>query len=693
MGTFLTGNPLAIFALLLVLSVVVPPLVRPLRLPDLVGLLVAGVVIGPHGLAWLASGNETVRLLSDVGVIYLLFIAGLEIDLGEFRRIRARSFRFGLLTFTLPMLAGTVLGFAYGYPAVSAVLIGSILASHTPLGYPIVRSFGAMREECVTVAIGGTIFTDIAALVVLALCVSLGRGQLSGAGVVGLLLKVAVYAAAVLLLIRWLGRGLIRRSVDGDSRLFVAVLLALFLAAVGAELAGVEKIVGAFLAGLAVNGVLPDGRVKEQVVVVGASLFIPLFFIDLGLLLDVPVFLSTMTGSAFAIALILSLIASKGLASWWSGLLYRYDGPQMLTLWSLSLPQVAATLAATYVGFRQGLLDERMLNSVLAMMVVTATLGPILTTVAMTRMASRRSRDLSLQESGQLALVRRSLRVLVPISDARSEDFLLALAGRLIDGEAGHQGSVLPLAVVSPRQAGAGRGPHPVVHRALAEGRQLLERADVSTAAAGVPSRSLLRVDNDIPGGIARTALEQGADLVLVGVAPGPRLGRWLFGDLVAAICRQAHCPVVMARLREDPAGFRRLLVPVKDLSAGALEQFQLAERLLSACPPGEGAAITLLHVHEPWLAQAERDRLTRQLQAWVPSQARAGGAVPVTVELLADPNVAEAIERSSESHDLVILRSLRRLVEGLPIPASDQATGLLRRLDCSALVISDPLH
>ncbi|MEA5441173.1 cation:proton antiporter [Cyanobium gracile] len=693
MVTFLAANPLAIFALLLVLSVVVPPLVRPLRLPDLVGLLVAGVAIGPHGLGWLVSSNETVRLLSDVGVIYLLFIAGLEIDLGEFQRIRARSFRFGLLTFTLPMLAGTALGFAYGYPVVSAVLLGSILASHTPLGYPIVRSFGAMREECVTVAIGGTIFTDIAALVVLALCVSLGQGQLNGPGVVGLLLKVALYAAAVLLLIRRLGRGLIRRSVDGDSRLFVAVLLALFLAAVGAELVGVEKIVGAFLAGLAVNGVLPDGRVKEQVVVVGASLFIPLFFIDLGLLLNVPVFLSTLSGSVFAIALILALIASKGLASWWSGLLYRYDGPEMLTLWSLSLPQVAATLAATYVGYRQGLLDERVLNSVLALMVVTATLGPILTSVAMTRMATRGAQDLSLQESGQLALVRRALRVLVPISEARSEEPLLVLAGRLIDGDAGRQGTVLPLSVVSPRQAEAGRRPQPLVHRALAEGRALLERADAFTAAAGVPSRSLLRVDNDIPGGIARTALEQGADLVLVGVAPGPRLGRWLFGDLVAAICRQAHCPVVMARLRDDPASFRRLLVPVKDLSAGALEQYQLAERLLSACPPGEGAAITLLHIHEPWLPQAEREQLARQLQGWVASPSRSREGVPVTVELLAHQNVAEAIELGSESHDLVILRSLRRLVEGVPIPASDQATSLLRRLHCSALVISDPLH
>ncbi len=463
-GTFLAANPLGIFALLLVLSVVVPPLLRPLRLPDLVGLLLAGVAIGPHALGWLSSTNETVRLLSDVGVIYLLFIAGLEIDLGEFQRIRARSFRFGLLTFTLPMLAGTALGFAYGYPAVSAVLIGSVLASHTPLGYPIVRSFGAMREECVTVAIGGTIFTDIAALVVLALCVSLGRGQLNAPGVVALLLKVALYAGAVLLVIRRLGRSLIRRSVDNESRLFVAVLLALFLAAVGAELVGVEKIVGAFLAGLAVNGVLPDGRVKEQVVVVGANLFIPLFFIDLGLLLDLPVFVSTMTGSIFAIALILTLITSKGLASWCSGLLYHYDGPQMLTLWSLSLPQVAATLAATFVGFRQGLLDERMLNSVLALMVVTATLGPIMTAMAMTRMATRRARDLSLQDSGQLALVRRALRVLVPIREARSEERLLVLAGRLIDGDAGLQGAVLPLSVVSPRQAEAGRRPDPGVH-------------------------------------------------------------------------------------------------------------------------------------------------------------------------------------------------------------------------------------
>jgi Kef-type K+ transport system membrane component KefB len=697
LAPFLAANPLAILALLLGLSVTVPLLFRRLRLPDPVGLLVAGVVIGPHGLGWLSSEGEIVHLLSSVGVVYLLFIAGLEIDLGEFRRIRQRSFRFGLLTFTLPMAGGALLGLLSGYPLVSAVLIGSILASHTPLGYPIVRSYGFIREEAVTVAIGGTIFTDIAALVVLAMCIALGREDLSlGLGpaaleILFLVVRVAVYAALVMILIQKLGRALLQRNLDDDGRVFVSVLLALFLAAVGAELAGVEKIVGGFLAGLAVNAVLPEGRVKEQVIVVGANLFIPIFFIDLGLLLNLPVFLITAFGSLFTLALILSLVSTKGIASWWAGKLYGYNGAQVLTLWSLSLPQVAATLAATFVGFQAGLLDERVLNSILALMVVTATLGPMLTAVAMGRLGARAAAGLTLQESGRLALARRALRVLVPIATAEEEARLLALAGRLTSGDGGGQGEVLPLVVVSTQQLAEIGGQQPALHRALAEGRHLLRLAEGILGPAAIPGRSLLRVDSDVADGIARAALEQGADLVVIGVEPAARLGRWLFGDPVDAICRQAHCPVVMARLRRDPAELRRVLVPVKDPTAGALEQFQLAERFI-ASGSLEGT-ITLFHLHDPLLPAGEQQALRRQLERWIPTPGSGSGAVPVELELVGGYGVSAEILRRSRRHDLVILRSQRRMVEGLPIPASDRATGLLRRLRCSTLVISDPLH
>ncbi len=690
MTAFLAQNPLATFALLLALSVLVPPLLRRLGLPDLVGLLVAGVVIGPHALGWLSEASPTVRLLSDVGVIYLLFIAGLEIDLAQFRRIRQRSFRFGILTFSLPMLGGGLLALGFGYAPLSAVLIGSILASHTPLGYPIVRSYGAMREEAVTVAIGGTIFTDIAALLVLALCVGVGRGDLSISGVALLLLKVASYSALVVLLIQRLGRPLVQRSVDNDSRLFVAVLLALFLAALGAGLAGVEKIVGAFLAGLAVNSVLPEGRVKEQVVFVGGALFIPVFFIDLGLLLDLPVFVSTMLGSLFALALIATLIGTKGLAAWWAGMLYRYNPAQVLTLWSLSLPQVAATLAATFVGFRAGLLDQRMLNSVLAMMVVTATLGPWLTGVAMARLGvAAGAASLDAETEGQLALEKRALRVLVPISSVDSEASLLRLAGLLIGGERSTPGLVMPLTVVSPRQVDAGSEAGDGLLAALASGRRRQQEAERFTASLQLPSQTLLRVDSDVGIGIARSALEQGSDLVLMGLGRSAGLGRWLFGDLVDATCRQTHCPVVVARLEQEPEQIRNLLVPIKNLTAAALEQFQLAERIAAAV----GGSITLMHLHDPRLSRDERDGLESQLKRWLPGQASVASAVPVSLDLRPSSGVEADIERASQGHDLVILRSQRRLVAGLPIPASDRTNRLLRRLSASVLAISDPLH
>ncbi len=686
MTAFLTTNPLAVFALLLGLSVVVPPLIRRVGLPDLVGLLVAGVLIGPHGLGWLRAEGEVVRLFSDLGVVYLLFIAGLEIDLAEFARIRQRSFRFGLLTFVLPLLTGLLLGLGFGYSLLASVLLGSILSSHTPLGYPIVRSYGEVREESVVVAIGGTIFTDLAALVLLALCMGLHRGESSALDLVGLPLRVALFGALVLLLIRRIGRPLVRRSVNNDTQLFVAVLMALFLASLGAELAGVEKIVGAFLAGLAVNGVLPEGRVKEQVIFVGAALFIPIFFISLGLLLNLPAFASTLTSSPFALLLITGLVGAKGLASWWAGRFYGYTGPQMLTLWSLSIPQVAATLAATFVGYRAGLLDETVLNSVLAMMVVTATLGPYLTAVAMPRLGRAKAARLNAAASGgPRALARRALRVLVPVSNPDTEAPLLQLAHLLMGGDADQPGELLPLAVVSPRQAEAAGPSLPALASAMAQARSLLRKAEAISKPWQVPCRSLLRVDQDLAGGIALVAVEQASDLVLMGLTPPSPLGRWLFGDLIDATCRQAPCPVVVAHLPRPPEELRRLLVPIKDLTAGAMEQVQLAQRLALAL----GGEITLLHLHDPRLSRVERQALVAELRQWQPSAT----SVPLQVVLQSHQGVESAIVAASHSHDLVILRSQRRLVAGLPIPASDRTSRLLRRLTGPVLVISDPLH
>ena len=227
-------HPLGVFALLVAISAAVPPLIRRLGLPDLVGLLLAGVLIGPHALQWVDTDSETVRLLSDLGAVYLLFTMGLEIDLEEFNRVKRRSFIYGLLILLIGVATGVSIGWMAGFAGVSCLLLGALMATHTPLGYPIVRSYGAQKDEAVVVSVGSTIFTDIVALLLLAVGLGLGKGDLSGAGLTLLLVKIGLFALMVVLGIRWLGQRLVIRGINDENRMVLAVLVALFLASLGA---------------------------------------------------------------------------------------------------------------------------------------------------------------------------------------------------------------------------------------------------------------------------------------------------------------------------------------------------------------------------------------------------------------------------------------------------------------------------
>ncbi|MGF1500100.1 MAG: cation:proton antiporter, partial [Elainellaceae cyanobacterium] len=377
---WIPDSPIVSFTILLLVILTVPPIFERLRLPGLVGLLFAGVVLGSDGLGLLDPNSETTDLLSEIGKIYLMFVAGLEIDLAEFRKTKDRSLGFGAATFFIPLVIGTLIGQAFGFGLNGSILIGSLIASHTLLGYPIVQRLGLVRNEAVTVTIGATIFTDIAALLVLAVCIAIHAGEFSVASLVVQLVSLAVYAAAVLFGLDWAGKTYFRRTGDEESNQFLFILLAVFLASVGAQVINVDKIVGAFLAGLAVNDVVGHGPVEEKIEFVGSTLFIPFFFVGMGLLLDVPAFVESLTSNLMlTLAIVGGLLVSKLLAALTAKLLYRYAWPEMLTMWSLSLPQVAATLAAALAGYGAGLLTEPVFNSVIVLMLVTSLLGPLMT--------------------------------------------------------------------------------------------------------------------------------------------------------------------------------------------------------------------------------------------------------------------------------------------------------------------------
>ena len=374
------------FALILAIFLIVPPVCRRLRIPPGVGLLLAGVALGPSGLRTLPNAAPVAQFFGEIGKLLLMFFAGLEIDLSQFRRTGARSLGFGSLTFSIPLVVGTAVSMLAGYGWLAAVLIGSLMASHTLLGFPIVQRLALVKDEGVAVTIGGTVFATLMSLVVLAVCLPIHSSGFSTSAFAVQIVEMTAYVVAVVVGLSTLGRWLIERMGDSKDRQVTLILLIIALAGFGAQLINLEPIIGAFLAGLAINRALNHSEAKEQLEFLGDTLFIPMFFVSIGFLIDVQVFLQTLvTDTGLVVGIVGGLIASKFVAAHLTQRLFRYSRAEGHLIWSLSLPQVAATLAAAIVAFQtrnaagERLIDEPVINTVLVLVVVTSILGPILT--------------------------------------------------------------------------------------------------------------------------------------------------------------------------------------------------------------------------------------------------------------------------------------------------------------------------
>jgi Kef-type K+ transport system membrane component KefB len=264
----------------------VPPLARRLRVPEMVGLLLFGVVLGPHVLGVFGEDRPIADFFSELGKLLAMFSAGLEIDVALFRKAQTRSVVFGLVTTTVPLLSGTAVGLALGYAAVPAIVVGSLLASHTLLGLPIVRRLGGMRLEPIIVTIGATLLSDLLSLIVFAVCVPTFTSGFSPSGLAIQLVEIAVFVPLILLGLSRVGAWALNQVRDNEPAHFVLALGVMAVAGVLARLIDLPDIVGAFLAGLALNAAVRDHPTKSQLEFFGKALFIPSFFVATGFLID-----------------------------------------------------------------------------------------------------------------------------------------------------------------------------------------------------------------------------------------------------------------------------------------------------------------------------------------------------------------------------------------------------------------------
>ena len=364
----------------------VPPLCARIKLPVVVGFLVVGLVLGPSGLHITKEGMPVLTFFGEIGKLLIMFFAGLEIDLAQAKRTGGRSLLFGSLTCLLPLAAGTTVGLIFGYSWVSSLLIGSLMASHTLIGYPIVQRLGLGGNEAIGVTIGATVLTDVSSLMVLAICVPIHTTGFSPASLTIQIIELAIYVPVVVFGLSAVGTWLFRRKGYTKEYQVGFMLMVITLAGLGAELINLEAIIGAFLAGLAVNRAIKKSEAKHELEFVGNLLFIPAFFILIGAHIDIPVFMRTLINHlSLVVAIVGGLVGTKFLAAIATQRLVGYAQTEGLLMWSLSLPQVAATLAAAVVAYQAKnvagvrLIDEPVINTVVVLMVATSILGPMLT--------------------------------------------------------------------------------------------------------------------------------------------------------------------------------------------------------------------------------------------------------------------------------------------------------------------------
>lgn len=374
------------FSIIFGLIVILPKIAERIKLPGVVGLIAGGILLGPDIMGLVNPEGTTFKLFNELGKLLLMFFAGFEINLKDFMDARKRATAFGFLTFIVPMIIGTAVGYSLGFGLNGAVLVGSLMASHTLLGLPVIKDYGLIRNEAVIVTVGATIFTDIAAMLVLAICLSIHSTGFSPQHLGMTLLGLALYVPTVIFGLSWVAKKLF--SITKSEELQLAILLLVVAAAsLLAEVIELEGIVGAFLAGIAVNRAVGEHHKSGQTLsVVSHALFIPVFLLGTGFLVNTKIFFSTIVNHADLVLMVVGgLILAKFLAAWIAGKWFKFEKDKSMLMWSLSLPQVAATLAATMVAYEafndkgERLLSETMLNGVVVLVVVTSVLGPILT--------------------------------------------------------------------------------------------------------------------------------------------------------------------------------------------------------------------------------------------------------------------------------------------------------------------------
>ncbi|MBV6400685.1 MAG: Glutathione-regulated potassium-efflux system protein KefB [Anaerolineales bacterium] len=615
----LFNKPVGFFLLIMTIILVTPLLSERVRLPGIVGIILGGMLIGPHGLGLIEDGDR-MQFLSTIGLVYLMFSAGLEVDINTFMRVRGRAVVFGIITFIFPQLMGMGLGYLLGLNWLGMILLGSAFASHTLIAFPLLTRLGVTRNEAVAVTAGATVLTDIGAFIVLAIVLGASNGGITVGYFIELFILLAIFAALIIFGLPRLSKFFLQRFSERAVE-FQFIIVALFVAAFGAELIGVHEVVGAFLAGLAVNATLPrHSSVTGHVLFMGESFFIPVFLLYSGMITDPLSFLDDSKTIVVALGVTIVAYVSKFLAAWLTARIFKYTKAEFWTAYGLSHAQAAVTIPTLVIGLQTQLFDSTLFNAAILMILLTSITSPLL----VQRFAPGLQTDSADDQPSPLFG-----RILVPVSNPKTEGQLVGLATLLAKV---HDGKVIAVSVAKDRGA---------QENSLMLHREMLGRVHDALQDPESEIELIPRLAATHAQGILYTASEQNASLIVMGWRGKRTLRESLLGSVLDEVVWGSDAPVIVGKLPMPLNGTQRVafVLPRKSIPHIALRRMIEANLLIAQA------------LNVPLIVRADAS----YLQSIEALRVAMETDHPVSVEPLKDQLKPAALEQESVSSFIVV--------------------------------------